>query len=139
MAIIKTLTDKNGIEGSYTRISNIEINYDTGYINVEVKIYTDKSYRELEIQEKLDKDTLYKEYLRLTDLKLQSVTDDSIILTGDEIVLVSKSENEILEIELLDRFIDKRCFGLPIVSDIRNIIYDRLSTNVQIYQESEQV
>lgn len=48
MALYKEITDDKGINSKYFRISKVELDIDNKKLNIEVKEYADKKYREAE-------------------------------------------------------------------------------------------
>lgn len=61
MALNKEMTTSNGIKLKYHKISNVE--YKDDKVNVKVKTYSDKSYREKE-KENTQKEKEYNNYLK---------------------------------------------------------------------------
>ena len=91
MALYKEITDDKGINSKYFRISKVELDIDNKRLNIEVKEYADKKYRETEKNTK-------KLILQIEEeQKKVNLLNENYLENEDEILKLNKNIESLVE------------------------------------------
>lgn len=91
MALYKEITDDKGINSKYFRISKVELDIDNRKLNIEVKEYADKKYREKE--KNTEKLILQIE----EEQKKVNLLNENYLENEDEILKLNKNIESLVE------------------------------------------